>query len=214
MYHRIQIDILSKENTIELFLAEVEEILANPKNDPIILTTFIIPGVRIFDSNLPIFYFYNAKNTIHDKDKFKQFSIYLKDRYIKVPQIKNSYLNKKGFIVDSYILTLDYIIINKSYFDSLLIGDVENIKELKSLEKDYKDFILNAYAEFMLNMNISKLFDSQKEFNLKSLEFFEENIMTKYELLKIYTQKYGFSSHMKYDITGSVGEIQFLNLYL
>ncbi len=211
MYNRLQFNVTSAEDSIQVILKnEITPMLSNRESELIIFGAITVPGIMLFDSNLPIFYFYNLENCINDSDRFTHFCKHLKVRYSKIPNIQDKSLNKFGLITEGYIVSFDYIAINKSCFDEYLIG---RNKEL-NLEEGYRDIFLNAYAEFMINSNVVRLFRENPRFKLESLINFKENSKTKLELLEVYIQEYGFSRYMEYIIEGTWEGVQFLKIYL
>lgn len=212
MYYRFQFDILSSNNPIEYFLdQEVSKALDDIECERIVMATITIPGIMIHDSNLPVFSFYQLEDDkIYDKHRAIIFCDYLKQKYKNMPQIKSKKFKDKGFIVDEYIVSLDYIIIKKSSFDNYIVG---NFKEIE-LESAYKDLFESAYADFMINMNIIHKIKKDTTFSEKNLDFFQENTKTKIQLLEHYIDKYNFCRYMKYNVQSIVGKIQFVKTYL
>ncbi len=209
MYHSIQVDILAQTNPVHHFIRyKLLEIFSMNDKDLIVICQLLPPGIMPGDSNIPIFCFYNIEeNIISDSERAISFASYLKERFKYRLSLKVDYMSEIGVRMDQYFICINYIIVSKNYFTSYISGHLPNVVT----DPESSILLENAYADIMLNQNIKKMLKVNPNFKLNT---FESNKMTKVQILEFYINNMDFSRYMKSRITGSIGEMNLIELYI
>jgi len=211
----MQFDILSQANPFQIFLDnEIKDILVISQNELVCIAVIHVPGVMLFDSNLPVFCLYNLEEgLIHDYARALAACEYMRKQFANVARLRDGAFRKFGYIVNSYIVALDYIIVKKNFFDGCIIG--EHKMEFQDDDtRIYGNMIKNAYADFMISRNVMNKERTDPNFRFVRTDFFLENEKTKLQQFEYYIEKYKFSRFMNYKVEGCFQDNRFVRMYL